>query len=733
MLLLLACAPPQGTPGSVLLARHPELVTALSLPDSSRGDLPLPETPALTGPWTSTTVHGAPAWSTPMPVRTVNYWHATPRKPPGMELLQDGTALPYEARWQHDDGVVTVLSATEPTGLSFRYPTVLDEERALNQDSSELSDTAFALRTLPASNGHRTGLFLPAPAEIRFTVEVPQQGILRSKIRLLRPPLNVGTDSDGASLVVLVNDREHERLELKTAADLKVDLGAYGGQTVELTLRTEPGENALLDYVFLSEPSLYTPSETPPRVVFVFIDTLRRDHVGAYGYDRPTPTLDRLATQGLVFDQARAPAPWTLPSGRAALSGRHPDRFDPDAHLGHAFSDQGWFSAAIVGNTYLTDNFDMGRGWSLHRGNVGINAKKATDRAVQVIAEHSDQPLALVVHYMDPHLPYTEPLKHRLWSRDDHAVLGRIFQESDVNALLESEPERRDEVMGYVRDRYDQNIRYVDTEVARLLDAAGANTTTLVFSDHGEELGEHGLLGHGRGLSEEVLRVPLLIHGPGIEPGRSDQPATLQDVLPTGLGAVGLTAPRGIDGVDLRTVKDPDRPIAIGTPLFGPSAIGVVHQGTKWVLKGTTDHVYDLRSDPTEDVDLAGAGDLSRFHEAFEVAFGGPLLRVLRVAAPTDRARMPSFRRIVLTGAIDALWPRPGGSYGFDVPVADDEGLTMMGTRTPSELFLLTEGVELVDGDASLEWTLRPRSGNEQHRPLSDTVQEELRALGYQD
>jgi hypothetical protein len=733
MMWLLACSTPQGTPGSVLLARHPELITSLSLPESSRGDLPLPERPVLDGPWSPETVEGRPAWSTPLPVRTVNYWHATTRKPPGMELFRDGTSLSYESRWRHKDGVITVLSAKEPTGLTFSYPTALEEEKALNRDSSELSDTDFALRTLPVSNGNRTGLFLPAPAEVSFAVEVPHKAILRTKARLLRPALNVGSSSDGATVMVLVNGREHKRMTVQNARDLEVDLGGYAGQTIDLTLRTEPGDDALLDYVFLSEPSLYTPSDAPPRVVFVFIDTLRRDHLGLHGYDRPTPTLDRLATEGLVFDQARAPAPWTLPSGRAALSGRHPDRFDPSAHLGHAFADQGWFSAAIVGNTYLTDNFDMADGWSVHRGNVGINAKRATDRAVRVIAEHADQPLAMVVHYMDPHLPYTEPMEHRLWARDDHETLGRVFQESDVTALLAAEPERRDEVMGYIRDRYDQNIRYVDTEVARLLESAGPNATTLVFSDHGEELGEHGLLGHGRGLSEELLRVPLIVHGPGIEPGRSDQPASLHDVLPTGLGAVGLATPEGVDGVDLRTVDDPDRPIAIGTPLFGPSALGVVHRGSKWVLQATTDHLYDLGADPTEDVDLAADADLAPFHAAFSSAFGRPLLRVLRVAAPTEGALLPGFRRIVLTGAIDALWPRPGASYSFNMPVPNDTGLTVVGNRAPAELFLQTEGVDLVEGDATLEWTLRPRHGTAQQGPLSDTVQEELRALGYQD
>ena len=734
--LLLACSSP-GQPGSLLLARQPQDLTRLVLPETNRPAPPNERVP-LNGPWEEIRREdGRIEWSHDLPFRSVNYWDAGRQKPVGMVLRTGdqkqtfkelGETVHAQGTWSYRSGHVVVVADAEPSGLTLSWPQADREERSLNRDTAELEPQDFALRSLSLHRTTGFGVYLPAPAEATFRVTVPKDGQFSTQLRLLRPAVADGPTSDGATVRVHVDGQEvaTHRFEGPDVLPLKADLSDWSGQSVELTLATDPGGTTTADYVFFGEPALYTPQRRPQRLVVVFIDTLRRDHLGLYGYERDTsPRLDRLADEGLVFDQARAPAPWTLPSGRAALTGRHPHRFEEGQHLGTWLGPHGIPTAAVVGNMYLTRSFGLADGWSRHRGSAGTAAATITDRAIDALKAHADQPLALVVHYMDPHLPYNEPPEHRLWADAPPEGLKPGFMERDLNGWLEQNPEG----LEYVHARYDQNIRTVDAEIGRLLDFAGSNTTTVVFSDHGEEFFEHGHVGHGRGLSEEVLRVPLMLHGPGIEPGRSELPATLQDVVPTAMAALGLPLPEGLDGVDLRGEVPMDRPIAMGTPLFGESGLGVVHNQKKWQLMGVTEQVYDLVIDPTEDQPLGV--DTAPFHRAFEHADGRPLLRVLRVAVKTLNG--PQLRRgqtVVLSGAIDALWPRPGGSYDFTVPPIRDQKLVMR-TGSPSELFLQTDGVDLLEGNAELTWTLRPAEPRAESGRLSDTVQEQLRQLGY--
>lgn len=734
--VLLACSSP-GQPGSLLLARHPETVTALALPEMNR-DAPPRERVPLDGPWEAVRSEGGRIeWSTPLPFRSVNYWGTGVKKPPAMKVWDGATRRTFQelggtvharGTWSYRAGHIIVVSDQEPTGLTASWPQAHQEERGLNHGLAELSPQDFAFRSLSLRQTTAYGLYLPAPAEVAFSVTVPQNGQFSTKVRLLRPAVDDGLQTDGATVAVQVDGQDMATHTFKRAAvrSLDVDLSAWAGQTVELKLVTSAGDTNTADYLFFEEPALYTPQRRPQRLVVVFIDTLRRDHLGLYGYPRDTsPNLDRLAQEGLVFDQARAPAPWTLPSGRAALTGRHPHRFHPGVHLGSALAALDLPTAAIVGNTYLTRNFDLADGWSLHRGRAGTPAGTITDHAIEVLEAHADRPLALVVHYMDPHLPYTEPAEHRVWADALPDGLQKGFMEKDLNPWLAQDPER----LEYVHARYDQNIRYVDAEIHRLLAFAGANTTTVVFSDHGEEFMEHDRVGHGRGLSDEVLRVPLLVHGPGIEAGRSDAPATLQDVMPTAMAALGLPLPADLDGVDLRAGVPADRPIALGTPLFGHSGVGVVQNDRKWTLLGAVESVYDLAADPTEDHPLDV--DPTPLHRAFEQADGRALLRVLRVAVPTiGGPRLQIGQRVVLTGAIDALWPRPGGTYGFRVPTPQDDRLVLE-HRAPAELFVQTDGLQVEEGEADLTWTLRPAADGVLDAELTDTVQQQLELLGY--
>ena len=739
------------------MARHPERLVSLTLPETSRQNLPAVEgrQPLHCKNWKETRREGELVeWSCRLPVRTVNYWHDSTRQPPGLRLWQDIWPLTFHQQGQtiagprtfsHKSGKVFVPSREAPEDLVFVYPQARLEELALNRDTAGLEDTAFALRSLPLRRAFRYGLYLPAPAEAVFEVEVPTDGHLRMGAVLLVPALQQQAGSDGATLVLEVESEgrttrlEEMDLSPHSGGTPSLDLSRWEGESVRLHLRTEPGDSALLDYVFLTEPTLYTPKKQPRRVALIFIDTLRRDHLGAYGYERPvSPNLDALASQGIVYDQARSPAPWTLPSARASVTGQHPENFVQGEHMGSVFAEQGWATGAMVGNTYLSRNFDLATGWSIHRGEVSTDATEITDLALEVLEGHDDRDLALLVHYMDPHLPYTEPRAHQLWAGEPPIPLGPAWMEKQLTKAWEEHPQNRDALQQHVIDRYDQNIRYVDSELERLLEALGPEATVVVFSDHGEEFWEQGVVGHGHALSEELLRVPLILRGPGVEPDRSSRPATLQDILPTVLELAGLEIPDNLAGTSLLGPEDPERPIAIGSPLFGESSLGVVHRGHKWILKGLEEHLYELAGDPSQSPDLAGQADLNPYRTAYEQALGRPLMRVLRlVAEDTSKAYLQPHEHLLMQvpGGIVRVWTRPGGSYRFKVPVPDGERVEVRGRAAPSELFVLPKNLDveavLESATGGIAWTLRPEGGPPDERQLSDTVRRELEALGY--
>ncbi len=248
----------------------------------------------------------------------------------------------------------------------------------MNMDTAGMTPQEFALRTVDRRRHRTHGLFLPAPGRAEWQLEVPRMGRLDLDAEVLRPPVRTQTRSDGAVVVVSVDagmglvEVLREELAPGKQKTLSASLAPWAGQTVTLQIVTEPGESSELDYVFLGDPVLHTPKAHPARALVVMVDTLRRDHLGLYGYDRPTsPVIDKLAASSVVFEQAWAPSPWTLPSSLAALYGRDPEIVQGHPHLGEHLGAEGWATCAVVSNNWLTGPDTLGSGWSqqsAHRG-----------------------------------------------------------------------------------------------------------------------------------------------------------------------------------------------------------------------------------------------------------------------------------------------------------------------------------------------------------------------------
>jgi len=686
--LLAGCGAP-APPGvsaseasSVALMYAP--MAALEIPDDVRPHGPPVAQVSLDGNWSyaGATGKGMHKWSTAIPIRPRGLFFHSPQA--GMELVDaDGRVLEYDRFgrsdqpfWSYNKTKIIVYfpqkgSAPKAGDFRFTYPKANEREARLNFATSGLEDPEDFVRAQVHNDWEtRSGLLLPAPASVSWNVTVPKDARFQFVPGLVEPEVLDGPPSDGVTLVIDVDGTEvhKQALKIREYKAQAVDLSQYSDQDVTLTVRMEPGETTRFDYGFLGQPILASRKSDPKRVVMIFVDTLRPDHMSLYGYDRDTTLkLDAFAKDAVVFDNARSVAPWTLPSTRTVLTGRQPEYYASTATVQERLSEVGFATAMIAGNVYLSSNFDMARDWGLHTVGMWPKAEDVTDAALDWLDERSGQDALLLVHYMDPHLPYVEPKQYRfMYAEDAKGGLREEFHLSDVRKTDTRPPE----VRKYIKDRYDNNIRYATDQIDRILQQLNDDDIVVFFADHGEEFWDHGGFEHGHTLYEELLRVPLMIKGPGITPGRSDISASLLDVTPTILDLVGL--PIGdLHGVSLAGVmrREPaamealsERDLAFGRPLYGAARWGVLSGEEKWTTYEDREDLYDLSQDPTEQTNLLRGKRGSQgaaYRERFGKALGqdmGEGYRLLGTHFSRGRPEGEMIAILAVPGGAKAAW-----------------------------------------------------------------------------
>ncbi len=405
-------------------------------------------------------------------------------------------------------------------------------------------------------------------------------------------------------------------------------------------------------------------SEQHPNIVLVLIDTLRADRTSAYGYERApagtrtTPHLEALAARGLLFEEACSTASWTWPSTASILTGLQPEEhgvqdgassFLPRQldTLAEALQRAGFTTAAWSGSPLIVpakdfdqgfEFFDASREGRVRRSNVVLPG------ALEWLAVAREWRFFLYLHLMEPHMPYVPlPEGRALFAADvPHSFPARKPMDDSwelLQAGFSESGERRTESVvppeeqRWIRDLYDGCVwsadHYLGQVLARL-DELGlsANTIVAVTSDHGEELFDHGLLTHSSTLHRELVRVPLVLAGPGIP--RAERVSTVLSNAGLGptLARLGGSSIAGLTE-SAQASLDLLRPSAEGTvlfstqqgwwngvhrqPLFGlrkdQSVLHFAPQGTPWG-KRTKDgkgemRLYDLALDPDEQTDLA--------------------------------------------------------------------------------------------------------------------------------
>jgi arylsulfatase A-like enzyme len=420
-----------------------------------------------------------------------------------------------------------------------------------------------------------------------------------------------------------------------------------------------------------------------PNLLLIVVDTLRADHLAAYGYGKgETPHLTRLAREGTRFETAYAPTATTGPTHAGLFTGRFPRSVGvrrnavvlAEAHetLAERLAAAGWDTAAVVSSFPLHRKFGFAQGFSVYddefdpkRASVrhtrfegypvteGFDrrADATTDRALAWLAgrEKRRRPFFLFVHYFDPHEPYVAPARYQR-----RFALGKNATLRDQAAAL-----------------YDAEVAFTDSEIGRLLAglAAGGladDTLVVLTADHGEGLFQHGHLFHDVYLYEEAVRVPLLVRGPGLARGSVVAgPVMVLDLLPTLLELLGLDLPaEDLAGHSLAALLrgseagDLERSVVLERREFSTDRVGTLQvSGEQLALRrGRWKYIeapeeqrrelYDLTEDPGERNDLHQrepaiaqqlAAELARWRAETPVAAAaGPV-------SPEDRKRLEAL------------------------------------------------------------------------------------------
>lgn len=369
----------------------------------------------------------------------------------------------------------------------------------------------------------------------------------------------------------------------------------------------------------------------PPDVVVVLVDTLRADVLASYGGPvGEGGAIAGLAARGALFENAQAASPWTGPSVSSLLTGFYPDEIgihdiaDPlprsVTNLAQRLRGAGYATGAVVSNNIAGpayghdkgyDRFVFGRykdkqGDGPAAARPSFTADRVTDAALAWLSElpgGDRRPFFLYVHYTDPHEPYLppEPFRSRFQGAveplPDEVVLERRYAVRPV----------RPEAVAAVRAAYQGEVAFADHEIGRLLAALPPDALVLLTADHGEEFLEHGAFFHGQSLYQELVHVPLVVAGPGIQGGRRVAAlASHVDVVPT------LLELCGVDSGGARFSGRSLAPLLRGEPSAEATVHSVLEQGAKRLLAARSGddklieapddarRLFDLARDPRE-------------------------------------------------------------------------------------------------------------------------------------
>ncbi len=361
-----------------------------------------------------------------------------------------------------------------------------------------------------------------------------------------------------------------------------------------------------------------------PNVLLIVIDTLRKDHLSAYGYERKTsPALDLLSASGIRYDGAIAQAPWTTPSIGALMTSMYPSALGIEGEqnaladalvlLPEALLEAGYQTAGVISHSFLGSAWNFQQGFQVFdegnvQGHSAVTSEGVTRDATALLRQLSqdEAPFFLFVHYFDPHAAYVEHESHDFGGPQGYVgdvESGLLFRE-----LRRMEGTTDEADLAEIIRLYDSEIAFTDRQIGLLLDELRAtgefdDTLIIVTADHGEEFLDHKKFGHTKSLFDELINVPLIIKPPAsmeLEPAVVEEPVALIDVYPTILGAASIPVAKELAGRPLLPEAPTERILFSETGRVRSSIAAI--QGTfKYIehANGRT-RLFDRASDPNE-------------------------------------------------------------------------------------------------------------------------------------
>ena len=575
-----------------------------------------------------------------------------------------------------DDLVLERLQVTESQNLALLRDklTAPDSDTTLGvAKHGRLMPVGQFTRTEPFDENYsvRDALFAPAPSDLVFDLQIPAGAVFRFSYGLAlwsrlgdRADFSVSVELPGEAPRELFN----ETVEIGDQAqgwywrEASVDLSEFAGRQIALGLHTRTSTRR--GYGLWGSPVIARPAadNEPPSIVLIAVDTLRADRLPGYGADDiSTPALDRLAAEGVLFEQTIAQSNWTLPSFVSIFTGVLPSRHGAVTirtalssgfvTLTEYLRAAGWSTHAILYKAALQDiQLDQGFDRYFNHPRNLMTAEMSLHKARQWLSEHADSRFFLFLHFNDPHQPFShsdEFLSDKSRATMEELGLELPWLVASKRASQVREPggrgnktrcrkcEKQNRLRPKVKELsivlYGDEIEYVDDRIGQFLDDLRErdlydNTIIAFVSDHGESYWEHGEVhGHGNKCPcyyDEQIRVPLIIKPASRTRFEKGKRVATQvrafDLMPTLLEFAGLD-PSALDIeaeslmpliLDNESAAGREDRLAIAESGKG-GGMAARLGGWKYLRTpriggtGHTEHLYDLRADPDERNDLS--------------------------------------------------------------------------------------------------------------------------------
>lgn len=324
-----------------------------------------------------------------------------------------------------------------------------------------------------------------------------------------------------------------------------------------------------------SKPSK-TPESSPKavcppycNVLFISIDDLRADHLGVYGYQKPTsPNIDQFAREGIVFENAFAQSSWTLPSYASMLMGQYPQKLGVEVisdrlpentpTLAEILKNNGYKTAAFTSGAFINQDRNFTRGFDKFEEEQNWqDAESITDKAISFLSENQNTKFFLFLHYFHVHDPYSPSNSNAQKFHSEYGGNIKSFNISDIVKLNTKKTKLSREDLQHIVALYDAEIFELDNQLGILFQFLNKkkldkNTVIIINSDHGEEFGERGTWGmHAYSVYDELLHIPLIVKVPNIQSKRVDSLVENRDIPKTIVELLELTTQTNLTGENL--------------------------------------------------------------------------------------------------------------------------------------------------------------------------------------